>query len=234
MGENSIKFIVVTAVIGAIATIIGTAGSSVVQTVVPSLIPNSWYGQPKPAKLIFAFRDPAQPTLLSNMQVEVDCGDAKVEAQGNQGRHYHYQVNSGQKPADCRVLARDESHEPIEIKLRVAPGDLREETVPLARRIVAKNPPDSKTSPSAPSLEISRLALEYDSVAAQFQAVRSSMVERIKDLGGQPVKPELQAAMDGGVSHLLAAKQALTNGHASVASQRIEQVKRSIQLLSSI
>ena len=84
------------------------------------------------------------------------------------------------------------------------------------------------TSPTATSLE-------YDLLAARFNAVSASLAERSSGLNGLPVKPEISAALDACRRDLEALRKALTEQTVDdTANERLQRVRETLKYLESL
>jgi hypothetical protein len=88
--------------------------------------------------------------------------------------------------------------------------------------------PASSSSPTARSLE-------YDLLAARFNAVSTSLKERSKALNGLPVKPEISAALDACRRDLEAVRKDLAEHVADDGgTERLERVRQTLKYLESL
>ncbi len=83
-------------------------------------------------------------------------------------------------------------------------------------------------------LNAERMREEYDSLSSRFTAVEGSLKQRSLDLGNQPMKPEITAALQTARSDLAETKDALAAGDFDRAKRRLQRIEEKLSYLESL
>ena len=104
-----------------------------------------------------------------------------------------------------------------------------------AERTVSENETSGSGSTNkSKDLKRKSLLWQYDSSAARFSSVEASLLQRARDLGGLPLKPEITAAIENARSDLVGVKVALDDGDVDEASLRLNRVEEALKYLESL
>jgi hypothetical protein len=105
-------------------------------------------------------------------------------------------------------------------------------TKPVVGQVVGDH---AITIPSAKhNAHLEELAAEYDSLVSRLTAAESSIRRRSRDIGDQPLKPQIGNAIEASRSDLAVAHEALARRDIDGAILRMNRVKEALKYLESL
>jgi hypothetical protein len=94
--------------------------------------------------------------------------------------------------------------------------------------------PSQATAPAPVTSTAVAPSIDYDAVAAAFNAANQSLLKQTQGVAAQPLKPDVEAAVKRGEENLLAARLALAKGKPAEAQVHLEAVRASTLYLKGI